>query len=846
MGKKKVYLLDATAFCYRAFYALGNLATSHGQATNAVFGFVKMIRKLMQENRPDYLAVCFDVSRETFRSKKFAEYKMQRPAMPDSLLSQIPLIKEIVLAFGLKLVEKAGFEADDLIATISKTAAAKKIPVMIISSDKDILQLVDANTEVFSPHKVEGVTYDSGKVKERFGVEPAQIADLIALMGDTADNIPGVPGIGEKTASRLVSEFGTIDNLIANPQKIKKEKLRQAIAENLERIKLNRELIRLKDDVELDFGLEELKPVEADTQELARIFKKLEFRTLLEELGGDLGPKDKAAEAQDIDDPGLSDLLSKAQEIVLSAESAGGIVISAGGKLFRVAEIEDGLRGILSDARINKVGHGLKKTRHLLAKEGVILNGISFDTLIAAYLLNASGSAFTLQDLAFNYLGKMIKESPGDAEAAALISELKPLLRAQLEEKSLLELFTNIEMPLVEVLSDIEDAGIALDIKVLKRLSSDIEKRLVGLIEGIYTLSGVEFNINSPKQLREILFEKLKLAVVKRGKTGPSTDEEVLRKLADKHKLPALLLEYRQLMKLKTTYIDALPQLVDSNTGRLHTSFNQAGTETGRLSSLNPNLQNIPVKTDIGRQIRKAIVAPAAGSCLISCDYSQIELRILAHLCQDKTLIDAFLKGGDIHKATAALIFATDENSVTDQMRETAKRVNFGIVYGLTAYGLSRDLNIPVDQAQAFIDAYFQRYPGVKAYIEAQIKSAERQGFVTTIMGRRRYIPQINDRNQAARQFAQRQAVNTPIQGSASDLIKMAMIKIHCRLRASGLSSRMVLQIHDELLFEAPDAEAAKTVSLAKEDMEGVLELKVPIKVDIKKGKNWLEMEPIR
>ncbi len=839
-------LVDATAFCYRAFYALRNLSTSYGQPTNAVFGFVKMIKKIIDEYRPDYIAVCFDVSRDTFRSKKFAEYKMQRPSMPDSLVSQIPLIKEVVSAFGLKLVEKEGFEADDLIATLARKAASEKFSVTIISSDKDILQLVDGNIKVFSPYKDEGVTYDTDKVKERFGVDPALVPDVIALMGDESDNIPGVAGIGEKTASRLINEFGTLDNLIENRQNIDKEKLRKTIAENLEKIELNRQLVRLKDDVALDFDLADLAPGEADAQELVRIFKKLEFRSLLKELGSGFDKETQKAETEELGDSGLKDLLYAAEEMAISAEVESEMVISAKGRLLRVVQVEAGLRQALADPRIRKIGHDLKKAVHLLKKKGITLRGLSFDTMIAAYLLNSAGSTFALPDLALNYLGKMVREPLAGAERAGLILELKPVLEGRLEENSLFSLFKDIEMPLTEVLSDIEDAGIALDVKVLSGLSADIEKRLIKLIEEIYDLSGVQFNINSPKQLREILFERLKLPVVKRSKTGPSTDEEVLRKLADKHELPKLLLEYRQLMKLKTTYIDVLPQLIDKDSGRLHTSFNQTGTETGRLSSQNPNLQNVPVRTDIGRQIRRAIIAGEKDSCLISCDYSQIELRVLAHLSKDEALIDAFKRGADIHRATAALIYGTDEGSITDEIRETAKRVNFGIVYGLTAYGLSRDLNIPVDQAQAFIDAYFQRYPRVKEYIETQIKSAEKNGFVATIMGRRRYIPQINDRNQAARQFAQRQAVNTPIQGSASDLIKMAMINIHRQLKSSGLETRMVLQIHDELLFEGPQREVKQVLVSVKDKMENVMQLEVPVRIDIKKGMNWLEMEPVR
>ena len=475
------------------------------------------------------------------------------------------------------------------------------------------------------------------------------------------------------------------------------------------------------------------------------------------------------------------------------------------------------------------------------------MEGLYFDTMIAAYLLNPSKPGYQLEDISFDYLGGLLlnESQTHPAACAEIVLKLKPLLEEQLKEKGLYELFCTLEMPLVSVLASMEEAGIKIDLKLLNQLSGDIAGRLVKLIAEIYASSGTEFNINSPKQLGEVLFGKLKLPVIKRTKTGPSTNEDVLRQLSQSHELPALLLEYRQLTKLKSTYIDALPLLVDARSGRIHTSFNQTGTETGRLSSSNPNLQNIPIKTDIGKNIRRAIIASDKRHCLVSCDYSQIELRILAHLSADDTLIEAFHRGEDIHRFTAALIYQTPEEEVKESMREIAKRVNFGILYGQTAYGLGRDLSIPFAQAQDFIDAYFLRYPKVKIYVDQQVKKAEDNGFVTTLLGRRRYIPEIKSKNQSLRLFAQRQAVNTPIQGSASDLIKLAMVKIAEQLREKELKARMILQIHDELVFELPYTELDKLVKLARENMEHVLKLKVPVRVDIKKGDNWLEMEPI-
>jgi len=843
MSDKRLYLIDAMAFCYRAFYALKGLSTSFGQPTNAIYGFMNILNKILKEKKPDYLAICFDVSRETFRTKKYAEYKIQRPPMPDGLSSQIPLIKEIISAYGIPIFEKEGFEADDIIATLAKKAKEKGIPVTIVSSDKDILQLIDDDTDVFSPYKDEGLFYDADKVKERFGVGPERISDIIALMGDDVDNIPGVPGIGEKTATGLIAEFGSLDKLLHNIDKIKQEKLREAIKENIKKINLNKELAVLREDVDVDFDLGKIKIGLPDSKELFRLFKYLEFKRLLKDL-----PQEKEAqegiELARVDWKEFKNLA--AEELVIYGESPDSLTLSAGNKIFQGDCVKEDLRNILEDRKIRKVSHDLKKIKMRLAKEDVNLEGLHFDTMIAAYLVNPSKAEYGLADVALDYLGaSMGDEDIKPQVAVSLISRLKPELKKKLEERSLSGLFNDLEMPLVEVLARMELDGIKLDTKVLGLLSKDLEQRLIKLIQEIYDLSGTQFNINSPKQLREILFEKLKLPVVKKSKTGPSTDEEVLRKLADKHKLPAFLLEYRQLTKLKNTYIDTLPDLIDKKTGRIHASFNQTGTETGRLSSSNPNLQNIPVKSEIGSKIRKAIIASGDKYYLLACDYSQIELRILAHLAKDDNLIAAFKNDKDIHKATASLIYGVEEKDVSDSMREVAKRVNFGIVYGLTSYGLSRDLGIPPEEAQEFIDAYFVRYPKVKDYIEAQIKKAEKEGFVTTILGRRRYIPEINNKNQGIRQFAQRQAVNTPIQGSASDLIKLAMLAIHNEIKSKKLRSKMIMQIHDELVFDVPVEELKEGAELVRNRMENVLKLDVPIRVDIKKGRNWLELEPV-
>jgi DNA polymerase-1 len=846
MVKNELYLIDATAFCYRAFYAIRGLATSLGQPTNAIYGFINILHKILKEKNPQFLAVCFDVSRDTFRQKKFAEYKIQRPPMPEGLTSQMPFIKEIISAYGIAVFEKEGYEADDIIATMAEIAKEEGLSVTIVSSDKDILQLVDEDTLVFSPYKDEGTLYDNKKVFERFGVTPAQIPDLISLMGDVADNIPNVPGIGEVSAVNLIKSFGSLDKLLDNLDQVKQDKLRDALNNNIATIRLNKELAILSKEVDLDFGLDKLKIGKPNYQELFRLFKLLEFKKLLKDLPFQQEEAD-TIQLNYIEDEDLKSLLDLDDELVLYGQNSKDLVFWAKNKFFCAKSIGTNLKTILSDPKIRKTGHDLKKIKVSLFKEGITLQGLYFDTMIASYLLNPSRPGYNLGDVALDHLDKIPSaKSIDNQRAIGLILHLRPKLEENLHDKSLFKLFKELEMPLVEVLAEMELVGIKLDLVALKKLTLELEKRLIKLIEEIYELSGCQFNINSPKQLRGVLFEKLKLPVVKKTKTGPSTDEEVLKNLAGFHKLPALLLEYRQLTKLKSTYIDALPELVDARTLRLHSSFNQAGTETGRLSSSNPNLQNIPIKTDIGKKIRQAIISSGKNHYLVSCDYSQIELRILAHISKDENLTLAFKKDKDIHKITASLIYGLDEDNITDEMREVAKRINFGIIYGLTPYGLSRDLNISQDTAGEFIDAYFLRYPRVKVYIEDQIKRAQDCGFVTTLLGRRRYIPEINEKNQAVRQFAQRKAINTPIQGSASDLVKLAMLEIHRQIKERKLKTSLILQVHDELVFDAPDEELAGLIPLVKDKMEHVLELDVPIRAVIKKGKNWLEMEEVK
>jgi DNA polymerase I len=791
------------------------------------------------------------VSRATFRQKKYAEYKAQREAMPDGLSSQMSFIKDIIRAYGIPLYEREGFEADDIIATLAHGARKHGIKTTVISSDKDLLQLVDNDIAVISP-QAEEIVYDTARVKEKFGLEPAQIPDLIALIGDSVDNIPGIKGISGKKAVALLTEYGSVEKIAAAAGAITPVKLRQAIEENAAQISLNKELASLDDRMDIGFSLDALAIREPDTKKLAQIFTELEFKAFLKDLPASVQPAGPAVSAVYVADKDMLSVCAQpSAELYIAGEGRDSLVFGVSDKVFRVEKTGACTRQILEDPGIRKVGHDLKKIKVALAGEGIELCGLYFDSMIAAYLLNPARPSFKLQDIAWEYLkeagapGEADPAAPDHAHEAGLARRLYPVLKAALQENSLLGLFETLEMPLVEVLSDVELNGIRLDTEKLKKLSADLEQRLAKLIRTIYGLCGCEFNLNSPKQLREILFEKLQLPVGRKTKTGPSTDEEVLRNLAERHEFPRMLLEYRQLTKLKSTYVDALPLLVNPRDERLHTTLNQTGTQTGRLSSSNPNLQNIPIKTELGRNIREAIIAFSADSELLSCDYSQIELRILAHMSGDAALIDAFKQDADVHRRTAALVYGIDEAQVSDEMRNSAKRINFGIVYGLSSYGLSRDLGISIDEAQKFIDAYFVTYPGVKRYIDAQIEKAGKDGFVTTILGRRRYLPEIKDRNMAIRQFAQRQAINAPIQGSASDMIKLAMIRIYEGMKAKKAAARMILQIHDELLFDVPQAQVPQFAAWVRETMESVMKLDVPVKVDVARGRNWNQMEKI-
>lgn len=869
---KKVLLIDGNSFCYRAFYAIKSLATSKGIPTNAIFGFITMLNRLISQQKPDYLAVAFDLKGPTFRHKMFTDYKIQRKPMPDDLSAQIPTIKKILAAYRISIFEKKGYEADDIIATLAKKLDKAELEVLIVTSDKDILQVVTDNVKVLNPHK-DGLILDEAWVRKRYGVGPEKIAEIMALGGDTSDNIPGVPGIGEATAIELIKSFGTLDGVLANVNRIANKARGEKIKEFAEQARMSKELARLDFNVpplakraakEL---LEQLKMGEADREKLLEIFRELEFKSLLRSLISESKDKIDCQIVSEVE--GVEKFIKQASEgkamavyvetdhqEPMRANLLGASCCLQAGKAFFFSFKKfppSTLKPLLENKDVKKLGHDLKYLKIVLSNYGIDLQGISFDTMVAAYLLNPEETKYALADLALDELNcKLEQEHSPDTERKAAeiypqfaeaIFRLSKILQKQLKEKGLLELFENIEMPLIEVLADMEKEGVSLDKDFLLHLSRDFDKKLKSLTREIYEMVGGEFNINSPKQLSSILFEKLKLPRIKRTKTGSSTDTEVLQKLSTIHPVAAALLEFREISKLKSTYIDGLMKLLHPKTGKIHSSFNQTGTATGRLASRRPNLQNIPIKTNLGKKIRQAFIADKKANLLLSADYSQIELRMLAHLSGDKNLTSSFKEGSDIHRLTASLIFGQDQEKVSAQMRDAAKTVNFGIIYGMSAYGLSRDLRIKQEQAEEFIQAYFRRYPGVKKFIAHQIEQARAFGFVTTLLRRRRYIPQIKSQNEGLRQFAQRVAINAPVQGSASDLIKAAMIEIYRGIKTGKLSTRMLLQVHDELVFSVPQDELDQAEALIKDKMENAIRLKVPIKVSVKSGKNWLDMK---
>ncbi len=899
----KLYIFDAMNFAFRSYYAIkAGLTDQHGRPTNAVFGFARMLVKLLREHEPTHVAVVFDAPGDTFRTETYAEYKATRRETPQDLLDQFPIIDELMEAMNLPRFSIAGVEADDVMGSLAVLAAREQVDCVLVSGDKDLLQLVNGHVRVFDPAKGDnGLWYDADAVRERFGVGPENVVDALALIGDTADNVPGVRGIGDKTAKKLLEQYQSLDGLYENIDALK-GKQKERLLEDKEQAYFSRELVTIKTDVPIERSVESLRREPPERERLVQVLQGLSFHALLDELYGDNDPLEVEPEytlvltrqhlddvcaamraagyfAIDTETDSLDAIRARLVGVSLAAEPNVAYYIpvdhalesyaaasgAEGGTEFSAAEAIDALRGIVEDAALGKVGHNIKYDLNVLAGAGLALRGIQQDTLVASYLTDPGKLRHNLNDLSLQYLrrrltpisaliGKGAKALTFDqvpidqaahyaCEDADVTLQLDALFRPMLHERQLEALWADVERPLLDVLARMERRGIALDTEHFEALREEVTTRLATLEHEIVELAGVPFNVNSPKQLQGVLFDTLGLKPVRKTKTGYSTDVDVLEQLALEHPLPEKLLEYRMLEKLRGTYVAALPKLVNPDTGRVHSSFNQAVAATGRLSSSDPNLQNIPIRTELGRRIREGFV-PARGWRLISADYSQIELRILAHLSGDEALCAAFAAGADIHRDTAARVFKVAAEDVQPEMRRQAKAVNFGVVYGISAFGLARNLGIARGEAQAFIDAYFATYPGVRRWLDATVEQAREQGYVTTLLGRRRYLPELRSADVATRRGAERAAINTPVQGSAADIIKLAMVRLdqalHTATGAAG-EAALLLQVHDELVVEAPAAAAEEVASMMQTQMEQAVSLDIHLKVDVGIGDNWAE-----
>jgi DNA polymerase I len=886
----EVYLIDGSAYIYRAYHAITPLTTSKGVPTHAVFGFVNIVHRLLREKNPAYMAVAFDSRGPVFRHEMYPAYKANRPPMPDDLASQIPSIKAFVAACNIRLFEKTGVEADDIIASATRLLASQGFKIIIISGDKDLLQLVNEQVVMWDPMRDK--VFDPEEIRKKYNVGPKQLLDFFALIGDSSDNVPGVAGIGPKTAEKLINEYGSLDGVYAHLDEMKASKMQQRLAENRDAAYLSRQLISLKMDVDVPENISEYHLGQADEEQLQALYRELEFTRLLKdvEIINTALPVSTAGFHLVRTEEQLRDLekaLTTASILVLDTETTSldtrkaelvGISLCIdqekswyiplshrledGGQVpgqldgVRVTSV---LRPFLESLTLPKLGHNIKYDYAVILKNcGVRLGGQLLDTMIAAYLLDPTRRSLKLDDLCLE--GNMRMTSFADvvgddkrADAFAFVDiekachyscedvcgalmlwrEFEPRLR----ELDLVSLFMDVEMPLVPILADMESAGIRVDPEVLSRLSVEFSKKLRVLEQEIYLLAGGEFNIQSPKQLGKILFDEMRLPFGRKTKTGYSTDLKVLEKLAYRHELPAKIMEYRTLAKLQSTYVEKLAGLMDRQTGRVYTSYNQTVTATGRLSSSNPNLQNIPIRSEDGNRIRQAFI-PSAGHVFLSADYSQIDLRVLAHYSKDRVLVQAFRNGEDIHARTAAEIFSVSPLLITSEMRRVAKSINFGIVYGMSGFGLSEQLGIGRKEAQTFIDRYFRLYSGVRTFMHNIVEQVRKQGFVTTLLNRRREVTDITSKNKNSRDFAERIALNTPIQGTAADIIKLAMIAVVRALDQEDLGARLLLQIHDELVFEVPIDQVEMTRNAVQRAMESVFPLDVPLIVNLEVGKS--------
>jgi DNA polymerase I len=852
--RARLFLIDSYGFIFRAYHARARsgappMRTTTGISTEAVFIFHNMVRKLRASYQPEYIAAIFE-SGKTFREEAYAEYKANRTEMPPDLGDQIPYIRRLLEAMRIPVLQYAGFEADDVIGAMARRAS-EEFDVVIVSSDKDMLQLVDERVHMYNPVK-EDVWYDPATAEEYMGVKPAQVADLLALMGDSVDNIPGAPGIGEKGAQSIITRFGSVEQALERAAEVEKKTYRESLQNNREKILLSKRLATIDTTVPVEFEIANLAAQEPDIGELKKVDKELEFYSLLKEVGPteDAHTRDYASifSREAAMEYGASLVkLDSAKPIAFAIESTmdGGLPLTMIGVSYqpgvaRALSVDfiDTVKPVIEDAGRTKIAHDVKAVTLELAKHGVEARGFRHDVMLYAFLLCADPSACSPSVLAERYLDRKL----GDAaeQHADLAVTLAERLAPEIDEQGFREIYESIDLPLAGVLARMEQLGIRVDPAQLRVLSEALDIDIQRLSGEIYDLAGKPFNINSPAQLGKILFEDLNLpAPVKYGKGKTiSTAADVLEGLAAEHEIARKVLEYRQLSKLKGTYIDALPELIDPKTGRVHTTFNQTGAATGRLSSSNPNLQNIPIRTALGREIRSAFV-PREGWKLVVADYSQIELRLLAHMSRDPVLLDAFQRGEDIHTRTAAEVFHVPPLMVTPDMRRNAKAVNFGIVYGQTPFGLAASLGIDRKEAELYIQTYFELHAGVKKFIQKTIAEVRESGFASTLFGRKRPIPDMHSRNPNARSFAERTAVNTPLQGTAADLIKLAMIRIDEILRREKLETRMLLQVHDELLFESPASEAENIAKMVKREMETVYKLDVPLVVDVGIGENW-------
>ncbi|MCF6092968.1 DNA polymerase I [Microaerobacter geothermalis] len=874
----KFLLIDGNSIANRAFYALPLLTNHQGTYTNAVYGFTTMLLKLLEEEKPTHIIVAFDAGKITFRHSDYKEYKGTRSKTPSELSEQFPLIKELLTVFGISHVKLEGYEADDIIGTLTKESEEDGIDTYVVTGDKDMLQLVSSKVHVLLTKK--GITeveaYDENQIKEKYGLTPKQIIDLKGLMGDSSDNIPGVPGVGEKTALKLLQQFGTVEEVIEHIGEVSGKKLQEKLEGNKDKALLSKSLATIKRDVPLPIKWQDTKYVGYQPAKVVPLLKHLEFKSLLEKI--EVSEIEESVREEITFEIANQKNLGKLEEYLTSP---GSVVIELAGENYHQAELLglgiktdkgqfyvpasilyswDRLKNWLQDKRTEKWTYDGKRGKVALRWKGISFSGITMDALIASYLINPSESSHRLSDIALRMGSRTLLEDekvygkgakfciPEESvlakhvvEKAVILWEVIPRLKQEICNSNMESLYGDLEQPLSLILGEMEYYGFTIDTERLTEMGKELDIQLAKLSEDIYRMAGEPFNINSPKQLAEILFDRLKLPVLKKTKTGYSTSADVLEKLVDQHEIIPCLLHYRQLGKLKSTYIEGLLKAVNEKTGKIHTIFNQALTATGRLSSTEPNLQNIPIRLEEGRRIREAFIPSHEGWVLLSADYSQIELRILAHISGDEKLIEAFNADMDIHTRTAMDVFGVPQEQVTSLMRRQAKAVNFGIVYGISDYGLSQNLNITRKEAAEFIERYFQIFKGVKTYMEDIVKQAKKDGFVTTLLNRRRFLPEINSKNFNLRSFAERTAMNTPIQGTAADIIKLAMVSINQRLIDEKRKSRMILQVHDELIFDVPREELGDMMSLVPEVMEKVLSLKVPLKVDVSFGNTWAE-----